>query len=627
MIISLFLWQATCFEKNFRLYAQRVNLKSFFELTSNIFRLLPSHDRYRLLALSLINLFLSVLDLIGVAALGVLTSVAVQGSRSQDPGNRTAAVLRALGLDGLEFAQQILFLATLSMIVFILKIGLSAFILRRTVQFLAYRAVNAGLTAMEKILTSTWSIRGKMSSQELAYAVNTATNYGVIGVLGGLAKLSADLVLIVVMIVSLLFVDFATAAITVLVFGLVSLVLNKRMRKRARSLGEEYFKHTISLNQVTLGTFLSAREIWVRSTADYFLGLVKTQRVHLARIDSEQIFLGMINKYVFEITLIVLSFFVCFIQLSAESPARAAATITIFLASIFRIGPAALSFQQTLVQLQTYFAKIKLSISFIGSLPSKAFFDSTPENLTSDKFEACIELKDVDFTYTEDANFNLRNINLRVEPGEFVAIVGPSGSGKSTLMDIMLGLITPLRGTSLISNLDSKVCIKKHPGKIGFVPQEASIIEGTVRENILLGLQSHSVETLVSTLKMVEIHEFIETLPKGLDEFLGEGGQGLSGGQKQRLSLARALVTDPQIVFLDEATNSLDAETEAAISESLGSLKHRKTLVVIAHRLSTIVNADKIIFMDKGKIESIGQFEELKKLSPKFAAFAALQSL
>lgn len=611
-------------------YDSGVSLRRYAALIRSIFSLLSPIDRYKLLALAIINLFLSTLDLIGVAALGVLTSIAVQGAQSQTPGNRTTKILEIIGLESQNFTRQITILAISAVCIFVVKIIFSAYLTRRTVRFLSYRAVEAGLSAMEKLLSNTANSNQKMNSQEMAYTVNTATNYGVIGVLGGLAKLSADLALMFLMIATLLFVDFKTASTTVIVFGLVSLFLTRRMRNKARKLGKEYFEHTVTLNQITLGTFTSAREIWVRSSERYFLDQVRNERTNLARIDSEQIFLGMINKYVFEITLIVLSFFVCLLQLTAESPARAAGTITIFLASIFRIGPAALSSQQTLIQLQTYFAKIETSIDFIQKLPtSQGKNPVLSPGRPPHPFTGSLELEHVDFKYVEDSDFAIREVNLSIKPGDFVAIVGPSGSGKSTLMDIMLGLLSPKSGRCLISGMDSTIAVSEFPGRIGFVPQEASIIPGTIRENILLGLDSEifSERKFIETLEQVRMMEVLEKLPHGLNELIGERGFGLSGGQKQRLSLARALITDPDILFLDEATNSLDAETESAISDSLNSLKHNKTIVVIAHRLSTIVSADKIVFLDKGRIESTGKFEELKRMSPKFALFASLQGL
>ena len=223
----------------------------------------------------------------------------------------------------------------------------------------------------------------------------------------------------------------------------------------------------------------------------------------------------------------------------------------------------------------------------------------------------------------------LLGINLRVNQGEFLAITGTSGAGKSTLVDLVLGILTPKTGKIKISGLDPVDCVNNYPGKISYVPQQVSIIPGTISENIGMGFPTghFSPDAIWEALRKAELFDFVSELPDKLDEQVGEGGAKLSGGQRQRLGIARALVSDPRLIILDEATSALDGDTEAAISETLSNLRGSVTLVVIAHRLSTIRSADRVLYLSESKAMATGTISEVRKLVPDFDRLASQMGL
>ena len=210
-----------------------------------------------------------------------------------------------------------------------------------------------------------------------------------------------------------------------------------------------------------------------------------------------------------------------------------------------------------------------------------------------------------------------------------MAIVGPSGAGKSTLIDVMLGLYSPNSGSIRISGHEPQVAIKKWPGSIAYVPQDVFLTNATIRENIAIGYSHGEIDNdrILKALSIAQLDEYVFDLADGVDTLIGEHGIRMSGGQTQRIGIARALYTDPKVLVMDEATSSLDGKNELDLSNALLSLKGKITVVLIAHRLSTVRAADKVVYLDQGKILSSGTFDEVKAEIPEFAHQAKLLGL
>jgi ATP-binding cassette subfamily B protein len=237
-----------------------------------------------------------------------------------------------------------------------------------------------------------------------------------------------------------------------------------------------------------------------------------------------------------------------------------------------------------------------------------------------------IEFRHVDFSYAEGGPV-LEDIDLAIEPTETVAFVGPTGSGKSSLIKLVLRFYEPERGEILLDGLPlAGIRLESLRRHIGLVSQDVFLFQGTVRDNIAYGVPDATEQAVIEAARVAEAIEFIDRLPAGLDTLIGERGQKLSGGQRQRLSLARALLKNPPVLILDEATSSVDNETEAAIQRSLARLSHSRTTIVIAHRLSTIVHADRIFVLDHGRVTESGTHAELLAAGGSYAALWNVQT-
>jgi ABC-type multidrug transport system fused ATPase/permease subunit len=231
---------------------------------------------------------------------------------------------------------------------------------------------------------------------------------------------------------------------------------------------------------------------------------------------------------------------------------------------------------------------------------------------TLPRHHASIEFEGVRFRYEGADRDALRGVDLRIAHGEFIAIVGPNGCGKTTLASLLMRLFDPSEGSVRIDGADVRgISLSSLRRQIGVVPQEPLLLRASIRENVALGLDDVSDAAVTSALQLAHAQDFIERLPQGVETVLGEGGSGLSGGQRQRLAIARALLRDPSVLILDEATSQIDAESEAQISEAIDAFRANRTVIAIAHRLSTVRSADRIVVMDDGAVLDAGPHAEL----------------
>ncbi|MDF1676160.1 MAG: ABC transporter ATP-binding protein [Vicingaceae bacterium] len=267
-----------------------------------------------------------------------------------------------------------------------------------------------------------------------------------------------------------------------------------------------------------------------------------------------------------------------------------------------------------------------VQMSNIGSQLTEGFagLDRTEEimNMESehDTKERVIELEavngdiafeNVSFAYEQDKEV-IRNINIHAPRGSVTALVGSSGSGKSTIASLVSSFLIPHSGKITIDGKDlSKVTLNSYRKHLGVVLQDDFLFEGTIRENIIFPRPNASEEAIQEAVKAAYVNEFTDRFEKGLETVIGERGVKLSGGQRQRIAIARAILADPKILILDEATSNLDTESEALIQASLGNLMQGRTTFVIAHRLSTIRKADQILVIENGEIKEKGNHDEL----------------
>lgn len=237
---------------------------------------------------------------------------------------------------------------------------------------------------------------------------------------------------------------------------------------------------------------------------------------------------------------------------------------------------------------------------------------NVPDAVELREFKNSILFRNLSFKYEDSEEWVLKDINFSVNKGEIIALVGPSGGGKSTLVDLIPRFYDPTNGSIIFDEVDiRKYTLQSLRAKMGIVTQETFLFNTTINENIAYGLTDCSIEKIIEAAKTANAHNFIMEMPQQYETIVGERGVKLSGGQRQRLTIARALLKNPEIMIFDEATSALDNESEILVQEAIERLMKNRTTFVIAHRLSTIRNATKIIVIDRGKITQLGTHEQL----------------
>lgn len=593
--------------------------------------ILDKSAKKKIFAVVLIQITFGVLDLIGVALVGVLGALAITGVSENTPGNRVSSVLRFLHLENQNLQTQATFLGLLAATFLISKTILSIFFVRKTVFFLARRSATISANLTSKLLSRSLIQMHSKSMQETLFAVTSGVEAISMGVLNTFVLLISDLSLIFIMTVGLFIVDPIIAISTLLVFVLVAFALYRLLQVRAEELGKYQAQITIESSEKILEVLNSYREIVVRNRRSYYAREIGAMRMRLANVAAERAFMPNISKYVIEVVVVLGCLGIAGLQFSISTASHAVAVLSVFLAASTRIAPAVLRLQQGALSIRGYIGTAGPTLDLIEELKTLSPIEYSEDSVdtTHEGFLAEIQLKEVSVTYPGAERKAVDNICLSIRTGDIVAIVGPSGAGKTTLIDLLMGVLIPESGEIRISGKAPLEAISTWPGSIGYVPQDVMISNGTIRQNVALGFpELVATDDLVwEALRIAQLDDFVASLPEKLDTPVGDRGTKISGGQRQRLGIARAMFTKPLLLVLDEATSSLDGETEANISGAIQLMKGNVTVMMIAHRLSTVRDADLVIYMDQGKLLGKGSFNEVRNLIPDFDHQAQLMGL
>ncbi len=312
------------------------------------------------------------------------------------------------------------------------------------------------------------------------------------------------------------------------------------------------------------------------------------------------------------------------IVLQGKQVIEALPVLGVFAAAAMRILPSVNRIVQNA-------GNMRLSVAALDDVHSDYHMVARDEGTTAPSsgtlsFRGTIRLEDLDYIYEGTERPSLKGVDITIAKGEIVAFVGASGAGKTTLADIILGLLEPSRGKVLIDGANAFDDLTGWQRRIGYVPQEIYLTDDTLRRNVALGLADGDIDEakVKEAVRMAKLEDVVTGLPDGLDTVVGERGVRLSGGQRQRIGIARALYHDPDVLVFDEATSSLDSETENDIAKTIEELDGDKTLIIIAHRLSTVRKCDRLFFLKDGRVKDSGTFDELCRTNPDFRRMAQL---
>lgn len=574
---------------------------NFYSSISTIWKWLKPSDRFSLILLAFFQVALGVLDLVAVGLIGVLTSIASRQLTNQGLGNNSSLVLEILKLDGLEVQRMIAILSALSFSLLILKSILSYALTRHTISFLSKKNAELSSELLRMECSGVYPEIYKEVPENIRFSVVDGSSALLIGVLGGVSAILTDIATLFFLFAGMMVISPPT---TFLMFGLficLVLVLSRQNHKVASQVGEDFVNFSKEGNELIFQAVLSYRELYAAGLVSELLKKFNLNRQKFAKVVSLRETIPFQAKYVFEVAALVVSFGVLAFQLSISETTRALAIFAVFFSATFRIAPSCMRIYQGVSTIRINRSIAASSKNLIGKLVKD--LDSIMEVNSTQRLEtpsSVVRAKSVTFRHL-DSQRPLFHIDFfEVNPNEFVGIEGQSGVGKSTLLDVILGVRAPDEGEILIGETNAFEAISRNPGLIAYVPQKPFILNGTVRENLSYGSLINSEisdEVLLRNLKIVGM------ITKDVNgNFLDRKAMSLSGGQVQRLALARALLSRPKILILDEPTSNLDTETQVAWNKLFKSLTKECSLIVVSHRKEILSEADKIYLLARGKL-------------------------
>lgn len=425
-----------------------------------------------------------------------------------------------------------------------------------------------------------------------------------ISLLNSILKLISESFFLLGVLILLCFIDFKATffILTFIIFLLI--IYNFFTKKVLKKIGEIRHKSTATAIQNLQESFGSIKEIKIGFFEDLFIK--SNKKIILEITKATQIFntITQLPRLVSEFLIVLIfSIIVIFYFNNTNDYKQLLVYIGFYSIVVIKTAPCFLRIFSSIQQ-------IHFSRSVLNTLVDQF---NLKKNINEDLYKPKklftiqnnIILKNISFKYLNSEYAALNNVSLEIEKGQFVGVLGPSGSGKSTLMDIILGLIKPDIGDILFDNMNINDLKKLYFIKIGYVPQLTYLTDDTLANNIALGQKELNYEKINEVIKMANLHELVNKLPKKLESFVGERGEQISVGERQRVGIARALYNDPELLLLDEPTSSLDHASEIKIMETINSLRKKKTVIFITHKTTLVENFDQIIHIKNGQIQKM----------------------
>lgn len=589
-----------------------------------LLRVLPPGSRRFLLTYGVLTAALALLDLVALGLVGTLLQSVLSGGETSLP------LVGDLG----STTGQVTALVTVCVVI-VLKGVCAVALLRLATRRFARHEVAIGDRLLAAYLASPWEDRLAKNTSELVRTVDVGVGVTVAGVLIPSMTLFGEVGTMLAVVVAIVVFDPLVAAVTIVYLLLVAALLAGVISPRAVASGREnrtWSQRTVRVLSEALGAL---KEVTLAGRTPDVQERVHATRTQSSRARAEASFLGQVPRYVLETALILGFALIAGVGYlagagSGNGVARAVAAVGMFGVAGFRLVPSLTrmqTVQSTVNSNAAYARQVVADITDSEALLARRAAERPQHELTVEHPD--IVLHEVTFTYPGADVPALDRVSLRIPAGSHVAFVGASGAGKSTMVDILLGLLEPTSGHVEVGGERLELVLDSWRRRIGYVPQDVSLFDATVAENVALTWDVEKVdEARVRTaLARAQLLETIDAREGGIYARIGERGVALSGGQRQRLGIARGLYNDPRVLVMDEATSALDTATEAAVTRAIDDLHGDVTVITVAHRLATIRDSDIVFFLRDGRLVAQGTFEEVVAQVPDFAEQAALAGL
>ena len=565
-----------------------------------IISILPKKYHLRLVGVALLLMMNSVLELLGLGAILPVFSVLLE----DDVVSKYAWAKWIYETFSLTDERQLIIILAIALfVIFLIKNLISLAIAKINSTFALSLFKEFAVRLHKHYYRVGFSYFKTTNSNIIVRNLRNATNkFAKFQVLGTLNLLN-EFVILILIVVFIAIYNFKILILLALTVIPPFIVFYRWVRVKSIQLGEQTNKLDPILGKNLFQSIFGFVDVVIMGAEKPFRKKIKSNLDDLVDIDIKQTIYNLAPTKVIETSLmmaiaVIISFGIFYLPSKTEL----IKLLGLFAVAGYRIMPSINRMMVAINGLNTS----RWIFPILEPLKNE-FQNTNPISDEDIKFEREIKLKDLSFSYPDNANPVFDNFNLTIKKGEVIGLVGPSGAGKTTLMNILLGFLKPTSGAYLIDDVAlDEVHKKAFYKKVGYVQQQVYLIDGTIAENVAFGCELDTIDykKLEAVLKKANLWDVIESTPNGYNEVIGENGTKLSGGQRQRVGIARALYFDSEILFFDEATSSLDSETEKEITNSINNISDGNlTIIIIAHRMTTLEHCDRIIDINTSKIE------------------------
>lgn len=524
---------------------------------------------------------------------------------------------------GISSGKEFIFWAALSLIFFfVLKNLYIAFL-----SYIQYKFIfdgHAKLTRklFEAYLKKPYVFYLQRNSSELQRNIQAEVGTIYAGVIQQGLILFSELMIVVCIFILLILKEPYLTLLSISILGGSSIIFFIIFQKKLSQIGKKRLSILKQLYKVPIQAFGAIKEIKLMGKESFFVNFYSKKSIQYAKIQRLFSMITQVPRLFIETIMVAGILIVVLLTIgTGERNTNTLSMLALFgmcsirlIPSVMKINTAVSSIRYGMPSLDVIYNDLVSSLKDIEVGNNKSHKISIMEKFNNEDSHF-IELKNISIKYLGAKDFSLKNISLIIPKGSTIAIAGPSGAGKTSLINIILGIILPTEGYLLVNNQDIFSNLSLWQQRIGHISQNIFLLDDSIKRNIAFGLNDEDIreDEVWEALNKAQLRNFVNNLPNKLDTFVGERGIRLSGGQQQRLVIARALYNNPEVLIMDEATSSLDYETEKEIMKSIELLRGQKTIIVVAHRLSTIERADRIVVMKSGEIVEIGDNKGLLK--------------
>jgi ATP-binding cassette, subfamily B, bacterial PglK len=541
----------------------------------------------------------------------------------------------SLGADSILVLPKIEFsvypVIAMSILVLFLSKSLISFLLaRKSALLVAVVEARVAKKLAEQLFLEDLTVVRSQSREDINFALQMGSPSAFNGLLNSANVIVAEATLFAAICFGFFLASPSLTVLAILYFGMVAAIIHLLVGRRVRIYGGSSVKSSVGVNVELNNLYSVYKELFVLGRTRDYLDRLGRARLEAAKSAAAKIYLRGIPRYVIEASLLIGITAILIYQLIVGDLIDSAASLGIFLAGGFRLTGALIPLQAALLDVKYSLPRANQTMKILrdGSM-REAVGDKNQLRTPISNGAIGVSVQDVTFTHSDTEVPTIKGVSFEIGEGEQVALVGPSGAGKSTLADLLAGLLVPSSGTISYASGGASLKPEDLRGEIGYVPQRPGLVAGSILSNITLSFDSdeNNMEWAKTCLKEVGLLDLIEALPDGVISDIGNLFDSLSGGQLQRLGLARALYFRPRLLILDEATSSLDAESESGIVATINNLRGKVTTVLIAHRLNSIQFVDRTFFVDGGLIVDSGKLSEVAKRNPAVERMIKLLSI